>query len=342
MALYRCELKVYGRRTGGSAVKAAAYRSGKRGGNSGGASTKSALGLAAYRSCTVLKDDRTGERFDYTRKQHVEWTSILAPDGAPAWMRDRQKLWNAVEAREKRADAQLCREALLTLPRGLTREQRVALVRSFVQDAFVAEGMVADVAIHNPPASDRGEQPHAHVLLTMRGLDPDGDLGFGNKNRDWNGVDWNSNTARYGGFLRARRPLWQDYVNAALADAGSADTVDHRTRKERGLPGLPQPKLGKARHAKRGPSWVDGKFREALDVSAYNHGAKVGRAVARRARQLEACHGAEFASVALAQEGVQRMVREVTLHLPGHERPPDWRGFYGLDQDQEGGGSYER
>jgi hypothetical protein len=35
--------------------------------------------------------------------------------------------------------------------------------------------------IHNPKAKDGGEQPHAHVMLTMREIGPDG---FGLKRRD--------------------------------------------------------------------------------------------------------------------------------------------------------------
>jgi hypothetical protein len=61
----------------------------------------------------------------------------------------------------------------------------VELVRSFVKEQFVKRSMVADVALHCPKASDGKEQPHAHVMLTLRPLKPDGS-GFSNKERDWN------------------------------------------------------------------------------------------------------------------------------------------------------------
>ena len=47
-------------------------------------------------------------------------------------MADRERLWNAVEAAEKRKDARLARETQLALPRELDREAQLALLRGFV------------------------------------------------------------------------------------------------------------------------------------------------------------------------------------------------------------------
>lgn len=101
---------------------------------------------AAYRAGEVIADQRTGLVFDYRRRQGVTETLILAPPDAPAWMRDRARLWNAVEAAEKRKDAQLARDIELALPHELSPAERRELVRGFVAAAFVDAGMVADVA----------------------------------------------------------------------------------------------------------------------------------------------------------------------------------------------------
>lgn len=82
---------------------------------------------------------------------------------------------------------------MIALPNELTPEENLQLVQGFVQDAFVSQGMVADFSIHNPPVTneqhipvDRNGQPtkdekdmifqnpHAHILLTMRPLDKNG------------------------------------------------------------------------------------------------------------------------------------------------------------------------
>ena len=64
---------------------------------------------AAYRSGGRLTCERTGLVFNFTRKREVEYLAILAPEGAPEWVQDRQTLWNQVE-RESRKNSQLGRE----------------------------------------------------------------------------------------------------------------------------------------------------------------------------------------------------------------------------------------
>ena len=102
----------------------------------------------------------------FTAKKGVIWNGILAPDNAPAWVQNRNRLWTEVEKKEdgsnRRASAQLFREAELSIPRELSATERIALVRAFVEDQFVARGMVADIGIHCTHASDGGQQPHAH------------------------------------------------------------------------------------------------------------------------------------------------------------------------------------
>ena len=145
---------------------------------------RSIVAAAAYRSGTRLLEERTGQTHDYTHKR-VEHSEIMAPARAPAWVFDRQALWNAVDAAEKRKDAQLAREIEVALPRELSPEARLALVQEFTQREFVSRGMIADLAVHNPKARDGGQQPHAHILLTLRPLEG---KGFGKKQRAWNDV----------------------------------------------------------------------------------------------------------------------------------------------------------
>jgi hypothetical protein len=192
---------------------------------------RSAIAAAAYRAGERLRDDRTGQMHDYSRKAYVEHREIMAPETAPEWMRDRAALWSGVEAAEKRKDAQLAREVHFALPRELDRGERVELIRDFCQREFVARGMIADVAIHNPSGRDGGEQPHAHVMLTTRVLTGDG---FGPKDREWN------DKALYEGW----REGWAEHANLALERKGSRERIDHRSFAERGIDREPEPKLG--------------------------------------------------------------------------------------------------
>ena len=177
---------------------------------------RSATAASAYRTAEVIKDHRTGEVHDYTRKSGVLHTEIIAPDNAPAWAHDRSSLWNAVEDAERRKDAQVAREVRVALPSELTTEQNADLVRAFVQEQFVARGMIADVALHAPGREGDQRNHHAHIMLTTRAVGPDG---FGAKERDWNAkdllVDW--------------RGSWAEHVNDTLERYDITERVDHRT-----------------------------------------------------------------------------------------------------------------
>ena len=210
MAVYRCEFKIISRGKGHSAMAA-----------------------AAYRAAEDLHCEREDERYDYTRKTSVVTSFIHAPDPAPDWMQDREQLWNAVEKSEKRKDARLAREVVLSLPHELSDEQRIALVSSFVEKQFVSQGMVADVAIHRPHYKGDYRNHHAHVLLTTREATEDGFAA--KKNRLWNSK----------AFLTTTREAWAVEQNRVFEQLKLDVRVDHRSLKAQGINREPEPKLGK-------------------------------------------------------------------------------------------------
>lgn len=164
MAIYHCSIKIIGRSDGKSAVASSAYHSGEK-----------------------LTDDRTGLIHDFTKKRGVVFTEVSLPAHAPPEYADRNVLWNAVENIEKKSNAQLAREIEVALPKELSRECQIEIVRRYVQENFVSVGMCADWALHvarcpgdigfarTGAERRKGDgNPHAHIMLTMRGIKPDG------------------------------------------------------------------------------------------------------------------------------------------------------------------------
>ena len=147
MAIYHLEAKVVSRGTGRSAVAA-----------------------SAYLSCSKILNDYDGVQHDFTRKQGLVWEQIFLPDNAPPEWADRAVLWNAVEEAEKSKDSRLARELVVALPVELDKDEWVMLLTDFIKDNFVADGMCADVAIHDTD----GHNPHAHIMMTVRPLDKQG------------------------------------------------------------------------------------------------------------------------------------------------------------------------
>ena len=121
-------------------------------------------------SCSRIYNDYDGIQHDYIRKQGLTWQQVFLPDMAPAEWVDREVLWNAVEETEKTKDSRLAREFVVALPVELSKDEWITLLTKFIQTNFVADGMCADVCIHDTD----GHNPHAHIMLTVRPLTKDG------------------------------------------------------------------------------------------------------------------------------------------------------------------------
>ncbi|MGI4794314.1 MAG: Ti-type conjugative transfer relaxase TraA, partial [Janthinobacterium lividum] len=198
MALYHFSAKIIGRSAGRSSVAA-----------------------AAYRAAEELEDLQVGRVHDYTAKQDVVYSEILLPDDAPVRLLDRSTLWNEVEATEKRKDSQLARDIEIALPRELSQAEAIALVRDFVSEQFVARGMVADLNVHWGRTADGEEQPHAHVMLTMRRVEP---MSPSAVERNANGRATNHERYPGRGARRARGLAGDPAVDAG--DGGRSDRSD--------------------------------------------------------------------------------------------------------------------
>jgi Ti-type conjugative transfer relaxase TraA len=209
-------------------------------GRSGG---RSVVAAAAYRAADVLHDKAHGHTHDYTAKTGVVHSEIMLPSEAPArWEQGtteaelhtaRSTLWNEVEAKERRHDAQLAREMEFAIPRELPRAETVRLARDFVREQFVDRGMVADLNVHWGMGKDGEAKPHAHVMLTMRQVTPEG---FGPKVREWNAA----------GLYDGVRQRWAELANERLAELGHDVRIDHRSNSELEIALVPQNKIGPA------------------------------------------------------------------------------------------------
>ena len=177
------------------------------------------------------------------------------PEHIPKEFSNREYLWNSVEKIEKSKNSQLARNLLFTIPREVNDEDRIKLISEFIEENFTSKGMIADCNIHNPMASDNEEQPHAHILLTLREIDKKGNwkpkskkeyildengekikLKNGNyKSRKVNLNDWNEPHK-----AKEWRENFSKKANEYLAKNNINRRIDPRTFKEQGREELPQ------------------------------------------------------------------------------------------------------
>ena len=195
-------------------------------------------------------------KYPHSSPSRVKLVEVMLPSNAPRAYADPQTLWNAVDAAETSVNAQTARSMLFALPRELTDEQNLALVRDFCQKEFVDKGMVCNFFYHD---KDDGN-PHVHIMLTLRAMDENGKWlpksknvyaldENGNRIRTPNGswkrikvdtVDWNER--KYGEIWRQD---WAAAQNAALKAAGRMERVDMRSLERQGVEDrLPQKHLG--------------------------------------------------------------------------------------------------
>jgi hypothetical protein len=210
---------------------------------------QSAIASAAYRSGEKLFDDQEGRHYFYARSVMPE-SFILIPKNAPAWASNREQLWNEVEKKDRKSNSRYAKEFNVALPIELSVDEQKTLLTKYVQENFVDQGMVADVAIHR----DHPDNPHAHVMLTNRPFNPDGTWGqktkteyildsHGNKTKTPAGnvrnrkiwlVDWDKKEK-----ITDWRHNWAASVNQALEQKNIPDRISEKSFVEQGIAETP-------------------------------------------------------------------------------------------------------
>jgi ATP-dependent exoDNAse (exonuclease V) alpha subunit len=216
MAIYHCSISSVSRSSGRSAVAAAAYRSG-----------------------TLLINERDGRVHDYRPRKGIEHRQIVLParGSAPVvadWAKNRAALWNAAEAAERRKDARVAREVEVSLPHELDAKQRQALATELAQHLANRYQVAVDLAIHSPNGKTDARNHHAHLLMTTRTVTASG-LGektmLERENRALARIGWPTTHQQ----VRELRETWADLANRHLARAEHDLRIDHRSHAARGI-----------------------------------------------------------------------------------------------------------
>lgn len=207
-------------------------------------SGRAVCAMAAYRAAEKIEDQTYAKTHDYERKAGVLHSEVIAPEYAPDWATDRQALWNAVEQAELKRNgdlkqtAQLAREIIVPLAHELDLETNKATLREWVDENFVSAGMVADVSIHQPHHEGDQRNIHAHVLLTMREITPEG---FHEKKTTPTKKAWDRTD-----FLEHAIDQWEHVQNRELEAAGLDVRVNFKSFEERGIDREPEQHEGVA------------------------------------------------------------------------------------------------
>jgi hypothetical protein len=182
------------------------------------------------------------------RAQELEstWSGNLPP-----WAKSAKEFWEAADTFE-RSNGRVYTEVVIALPRELSKEKRIEVIGDFI-GREIGDRFPYTVAVHNPKALDGGEQPHAHVMFSIRekdGIERPKELFFkranpshpekggARKSREW------SKDERSNDRVNAIRLAWEELANKALEREGHEARIDRRTLEAQGIDREPEPKMG--------------------------------------------------------------------------------------------------
>lgn len=184
--------------------------------------------------------------------EHTESGNL--PDWAAG---DPRAFWEASDLYERK-NGSAYREFEVALPRELDPEQRLALVREFIEAEL--PNHTYTFAIHNPKAAiDGGEQPHAHIMYSERiqdGIQRTAETHFKRANKKSPELGGCAKSDRFSGgkvyaqrkeAITALRANWANLQNKHLEKFGHEARVDHRSLKDQGIDPaerVPESKLG--------------------------------------------------------------------------------------------------
>jgi ATP-dependent exoDNAse (exonuclease V) alpha subunit len=282
VAIFYMQISSVGRGAGRRATVAAAYRAGER-----------------------IRDERTGELHNYTRRRDVLHTEIFLPAqvdaSAAAWARNRERLWNTAEHAEKRHNARVAREYQVALPPELNVAQRTTLARTFAREVAERYKVAVDLAVHDPRPDGDSRNFHAHLLTTTREVTP---TGLGAKA----GLDMAGRERRRRELPDHRqeyltlRERWATLTNEALREANVEARIDHRSLAAQGIDREPLPKIP-LMHLKMEQRGVRSELAEGLRAG---YRERVQRRLERSAHAANVPVSAPAATNAVAAASTQR------------------------------------
>lgn len=133
------------------------------------ANGSSACATLSYIAAEKIKDERTGELYNYGREQRVMEVGTLLPTGAPREYENPEVLFNSIETFEKAENARTAKKIMVALPREFDLKTQSAVVKDFINGNITAQGYACTYALHN---DKENHNPHCHILIANRQIDP--------------------------------------------------------------------------------------------------------------------------------------------------------------------------
>lgn len=174
---------------------------------------------------------------------NLEKLEFTGSGNMPRWAEQEPNYFWRMADEYERKNGSTYREHVIALPRELTADQRHELILDWIAQE-IGDKHAYQYAIHNPPALDGGEQPHAHIMFSERtrdGIERDPDQYFKryNPKSPAKGGAKKANTGlahtERKSELVAQRDRWERICNAHLERAGSDSRINMKSLAAQGI-----------------------------------------------------------------------------------------------------------
>lgn len=194
----------------------------------------SATAKIAYNCRDKITDMRTGEIHKYNSakmSKDLVYSEITYKD-VTLDKKERSEIWNNAELAENRKDSRTAREYVVALPKELSAEQNIELVREFATELTTKFNNVADWAIHNE--KDGNGNIHAHILTTTREFNPETKQLGERTSIEWNNTKCQKNNVPVTQEqIKEIRKDWETIQNKHLSMAGLDLAVSCERKEDR-------------------------------------------------------------------------------------------------------------
>lgn len=174
---------------------------------------------------------------------HEEKLEDTGYGNMPKWAEHNPNYFWQMADEHERKNGSTYREHVIALPRELDEYDRHELIKDWIAQE-IGEKHAYQYAIHNPPALDGDEQPHAHIMFSERtidGVERDPDQYFkryNSKNPEKGGAK-KANTGMKPADrkveLKAMRDRWEKTCNVHLEQGLRSERISMKSLKEQGI-----------------------------------------------------------------------------------------------------------
>lgn len=149
MAIYHCSISNVSRAKGSSSLATLAYITGQK-----------------------IRDERTGNLYNYSRKERILTVNTILPLSAPNEYANTETLFNSIERYETADNARTAKKIVLALPKELNLATNIQITEDYIKNNLTKKGYCVTYAIH-----DGGQKKniHAHILVANRAVNTKGE-----------------------------------------------------------------------------------------------------------------------------------------------------------------------